>query len=70
VKHLATREKPTEPGWYVWWEQERDTEPYPVLVKARVIDGELYLNFNLDEEEEIWDLPIEVADRLWLKVSD
>lgn len=69
MKNLATKEKPKEAGWYLWWEDENDPSPFHVLARVRVKDAGVVVNFNWDTSLDNWHFIDDVGDRLWLKVS-
>lgn len=69
MKHLAKQEKPTEEGWYLWWDRAESKAPFHVLARVKTVGAVISVNFNWETDFNDW-VPIsEVADRLWVKVS-
>lgn len=70
LKQYATKEKPTQEGYYLWWDEDEDIRPFHVLAAVKMEYGELLVNFDLDSDYDNYIRMCSVADRLWLKVSD
>ena len=69
MKHLASKEKPTESGWYVWWDEEEYVNPFHVLAHVKPHRGVIMVNMDWDTDTHDY-VPIDtIADRLWLKVA-
>lgn len=69
MKDLATKDKPTEPGWYLWWDEQDGEAPHHVLADVRANGGLLSVNFYKDLGSDNYSPLANVADRLWLKVG-
>ncbi len=68
MKHLASEDKPTQEGYYMWWDDSGYIHPHQSLVYVFRADGIFHADFYFGEGGD--PLPMdEVADRLWLKVK-
>jgi len=63
-----SNEKPTEPGLYLWKEEENG-RPFHILASVRIKDGVVYVNLLLDVDQFKFDPMDETADRWWCKVA-
>ena len=70
LKLNAKKNKPDKEGWYLWWDEPEDTVPFHVLAQVKVHKDQLCVNLNWDTNANDWPPLSEVADRLWLRVSD
>lgn len=68
MKHLATPDKPTVAGWYLWWVADKP-DPYHVLARVEKYGGIMAVNFHWDDDTANFVPLAGVGDRLWLKVS-
>ncbi len=66
-----TKEKPTEPGYYIWKHRHKD-EPSSKVCKVYKVNNRLMAWFDYDEQDEgevPYVLPVKgLYDREWLKV--
>lgn len=69
MKDLATKDTPTEEGWYLWWSETDDKAPYHVLARVRVREAGVVVNFTWDTNCNNYSFINDVAPRLWLKIS-
>ena len=72
IKNLATTEKPTEAGHYLWWCEPEDKAPFYELAVISDSKEGLKVSFDAKDRFDDWELLSDerIADRLWLKVSD
>ena len=71
IKKLATTEKPTEAGRYLWWWSHDSLFPSSELAIVFYDYGVLKVVFGSMERRPCQDISDKgMAGRLWLKVSD
>ena len=71
IKKLATTEKPTETGLYLWWHRRESLLPSSELAYLFYDGTVLKVRFSSMDHPPYYNISnAGIADRLWLKVSD
>ena len=66
---MKSNKKPTEAGWYAWWENKKDKNPYCVLAVIKIVDDVVMVNFEYEKDPFDYVALSGVAERYWMRID-